>query len=118
MAFVIGIFFAVMWIWSLWHAPGFTIAVTIIILVVVTCIGVNSETTIEEVFEEVTETQTETEPAQIVTDSVQEQCIDGILYLLVIKEGEKFFGAKENRYGDNERCFETGEEAGPIQLRP
>ncbi len=102
---MLGIFFASIWIWSLVHAPGITIVTTIIIVVVASCISVNSEITIEDVIEEITETTVE-EKLVTVEDSVQEQCIDGILYLLVIKEGEKFFGAKENRYGDNERCYE------------
>ncbi len=37
---------------------------------------------------------------------VEEQCIDGITYLLVTKNGKDYMAPKENRYGDNERCFE------------
>ena len=39
-------------------------------------------------------------------DSVNQQCIDGILYLFVTKDGKDYMTPKENRYGDNERCFE------------
>lgn len=40
------------------------------------------------------------------TDSVNQQCIDGILYLFVTRDGKDYMTPKENRYGDNERCFE------------
>ena len=38
--------------------------------------------------------------------TIAEQCIDGILYLLVNENGNRYMAPKENRYGDNERCYE------------
>lgn len=46
-----------------------------------------------------------TEP-QPTPNAVNTQCIDGIVYLFVTKAGENFMTPKQNRWGDNERCYE------------
>jgi len=41
-----------------------------------------------------------------VEDSVGEQCIDGILYLFVTKNGKDFMAPKEDTFGYNVKCSE------------
>ncbi len=121
--------FGCLWFWALFAAPGFTIATTVIVVVVVSCISM--ETPEHQEMETVQENESVIEGYSKITgkllpgwiqpnciqapcppmyvgdreDSVRELCHDGITYLLVIKDGENLPGfAKENRYGDNERC--------------
>ena len=65
--------------------------------------GIESTEILVEVNEK---TPTTPRPTTTTTDSVNQQCIDGILYLFVTKDGKDYMTQKENRYGDNERCFE------------
>lgn len=41
---------------------------------------------------------------QTPTDSVEEQCIDGIVYLFVTKDGKDFMTAKKDTFDYNEKC--------------
>ncbi len=41
-----------------------------------------------------------------VKDFVGEQCIDGILYLFITKNGKDFMAPKEDTFGYNEKCSE------------
>lgn len=41
-----------------------------------------------------------------VEDSVGKQCIDGILYLFVTKNGKDFMAPKEDTFGYNVKCSE------------
>lgn len=38
------------------------------------------------------------------SDAVEEQCIDGIVYLFVVKNGENYMAPKEDTFGYNVRC--------------
>jgi len=73
----------------------------ILVVIVGACVGAVKEK--EETETEITEI---TEPVDTPTteDSIHEQCIDGILYLLVRQDSQNFMAPKENRYGDNKRC--------------
>jgi len=101
---VIGVFIFVLIGWGIFSFPELVIPCIIIGIVVAACIGAVKET------EEETETETTktTEPLVANTlateDSIHEQCVDGILYLLIVKDGQNFMAPKENRYGDNKRC--------------
>ena len=41
-----------------------------------------------------------------VEDSVGEQCIDGIIYLFITKNGKEFMAPKEDTFGYNVKCSE------------
>ena len=103
---LIAIIIGILVVWGLFEIPEFVIPFIIIVFVVGACVGAITE-------KEETETKTETEITEIVEvtnapaeDSIREQCIDGILYLLVKQDGQNFMAPKENRYGDNKRCTE------------
>ena len=104
MGMLIAIVIGILVVWGLFEIPEFVIPFIIIVFVVGACVGVIKEK------EEETETET-TETTEILVantpateDSIHEQCVDGILYLLIVKDGQNFMAPKENRYGDNKRC--------------
>lgn len=62
----------------------------------------------EESEKNVNEPELNSQPSIIPNSSslVIEKCIDGITYLLVTENDENYMAPKEDRYGDNERCYE------------
>ena len=82
--------------------PEILVPVVIIFLLFKSC-SVEVEETIEE---STNEFQNEQIESIAVEDSVREECIDGIVWLFVTKDGKDYMASKENRYGDNERCYE------------
>lgn len=102
MGMVIAVIIGLMLVWGIFEFPGFFIPFIIIVLVVGACVGAIKEKEETELTETAT-TETTVE-ASATEDSIREQCIDGILYLLVRQDGQNFMAPKENRYGDNKRC--------------
>ena len=102
---LVGVIFVIGWM--LFEFPEGLIVLVIIAVVVGSCsqfIEIDVEETTEETTEEVLEETAEPDPT--LENTVTEKCIDGILYLLVVEDGVRFMAPKENRYGDNERCYD------------
>ena len=101
MGMVIAVIIGLMFAWGIFEFPGFFIPFIIIIVVVGACVGIKEKEETEITETAITETTVE---ASATEDSIREQCIDGILYLLIRQDGQNFMAPKENRYGDNKRC--------------
>ena len=46
----------------------------------------------------------ETNTGTVMEDSVEERCIDGIVYILITKTGQNFMAPKEDTFGYNVKC--------------
>ncbi len=107
MVMLLGIIIGILVVWGIFDCPEITIPFIIIVFVVGACVAAITDK--EETETEITETvdaktvEVTNAPAE---DSIREQCIDGILYLLVKQDSQNFMAPKENRYGDNRRCTE------------
>ena len=106
MVMLIGIIIGILVVWGLFEVPELVVPFIILVVIVGACVGAIKEEEEEETETEITETTEITVDAPATEDSIREQCIDGILYLLVRQDGQNFMAPKENRYGDNKRCTE------------
>lgn len=62
---------------------------------------------IDEAVEELVQTETvESSEPSVVEDSVNRRCLDGIMYLLVVENGQSFMAPKEDTFGYNVKCSE------------
>ena len=98
-----------------WEFPAFTIFVVVLLIVVASCSDIKIEDTVKAVDEAVSEivqqkTGTpetpETTETPIIKNSVTRKCLDGIVYLLVIDNGQSFMAPKEDTFGYNVKCSE------------
>ncbi len=95
-----------------WEFPAFTVVVIILIIAVASCSDIKIEDTVKAVDEAVSEivqqkTGTpETPETPIIENSVTKKCLDGIVYLLVIDNGQSFMAPKEDTFGYNVKCSE------------
>jgi len=108
MAMALAIIIGILVVWGIFSIPEFVIPFIIIVFVVGACVGAitDKEETETETTETVDAKTVDAKTVDTTEDSIHEQCIDGILYLLVRQDGQNFMAPKENRYGDNERCVE------------
>jgi type IV pilus assembly protein PilA len=96
------------------NTKGFTIMELMIVVAIMGILAAIIIPAFQEHSEQ-TERPTTEQPTKITSapikpiaesDGIKEQCINGIMYLFVIKGGENFMSPKQDRWGDNERCYE------------
>ena len=94
-----------------WEFPAFTIIAVILIVAVASCSDIEIKDTVEAGLEDIfpidkTKETPETPETPKVENSVKEQCLDGIVYLLVVDNGQSFMAPKEDTFGYNVKCSE------------
>jgi hypothetical protein len=92
-------------LWLFFEFPGFIILLIFVIVGVGMCTK-GSETTVNDVVESITDSVSNESTEPTIEDSLDEQCIDGIVYLFVTKDGKNFMHPKEDTFGYNVKCSE------------
>lgn len=104
MEVIFGLALMVFGLWLLWEIPGIIIPIIIVVVVFKSCSS-SVEVSVEESVDPVeTEQVVEQPPEPLIENSVTEKCIDGIVYLLIIENGENFTGNKKDTFGYNLKC--------------
>jgi len=112
MDFVIAGFLIFCIVWLFYEFPGLILIAVIVFIGVKDCSGTTGEDAVEsidEAVEELVQTQESTQESTesvVVEDSVEERCLDGIMYLLVVENGQSFMAPKEDTFGYNVKCSE------------
>lgn len=93
-----------------WEFPALTVVVVILIIAIGSCSDIKIED-VEAGLEQIlpldeTPKATETPDISVPENSVQEKCIDGKIYLLIIENGENFTATKEDIFGYPVKCSE------------
>lgn len=92
-------------VWVLLEFPGFAIFLIIVIIIIGSCVDDVEETATEVINEQILEAnEPEPKASEVPADSVNERCLDGIVYLLIVEDGQSFMAPKEDTFGYNEKC--------------
>lgn len=96
-------------LWLFFEFPGLILIAVVVFIGVKACGPTSIEDAVEsidEAVEELVQQTQESTPTEsvVIEDSVKERCLDGIMYLLVVENGQSFMAPKEDTFGYNVKC--------------